>query len=61
MAKKVMGIAGKRLFENVFVCMSCHAKMRTTMDKVKRRKIKCRKCGSKDLRPKAKERRGAKT
>ncbi|MBI2970815.1 MAG: 50S ribosomal protein L40e [Candidatus Aenigmarchaeota archaeon] len=56
-----MGIAGKRLFENVFVCMSCHAKMRTTMDKVKRRKIKCRKCGSKDLRPKAKERRGAKT
>ncbi len=61
MAKKIMGIAGKRLFENVFVCMSCHAKLRTQMEKVKKRKVKCRKCGSKDLRLKAKERRGQKT
>lgn len=61
MAKKVTGPAGKRLFDNMFVCMNCHAKLRSRMDKVKKGKVKCRKCGSKDLRLKAKERRGAKT
>ncbi len=60
MAKKDLGPAGKRLFENVFVCLKCHAKIRSQTEKVKRKLVNCRKCGSKDLRPKAKERRGAK-
>ncbi|MBI2578923.1 MAG: 50S ribosomal protein L40e [Candidatus Aenigmarchaeota archaeon] len=60
MAKKLPEIVAKRLYENVYVCMRCNAKLRTTLDKVKRKKAKCRKCGSKNLRLKAKERRGAK-
>ena len=60
MAKKLPDEVSKRLFQNVFVCMRCHAKIRAPMVKVKKGKIKCRKCGSKALRPKAKERRGAK-
>ena len=56
-----MGVGGKRMFENVYVCMNCHATLRSTFERVKKRKVKCRKCYSKDLRPKAKERRGAKT
>ena len=60
MAKKLPEIVAKRLFENMYVCMRCNAKLRTTMDKVKRKKAICRKCGSKNLRLKAKERRGAK-
>ncbi|MBI4018956.1 MAG: 50S ribosomal protein L40e [Candidatus Aenigmarchaeota archaeon] len=50
----------KRNYLNVYVCMNCNAKLRTTQAKVALRKSKCRKCGSKDLRLKAKERRGAK-
>ncbi len=60
MAKKIPEVVAKRLYENVFVCMRCNAKLRTTMLKVKKKKAKCRKCGSKHLRLKAKERRGAK-
>lgn len=45
----------KRLFDNVFVCMNCKAKMRANPRKVREGKVKCRKCGSKDLRPKSKE------
>jgi len=60
MAKKIPELVARRLYTNVFVCMKCNAKLRTTMDKVKRGKSKCRKCGSKALRLKAKERRGAK-
>lgn len=60
MPKKLSEDVAKRLFYNVFVCMNCAAKIRAQPEKVKRRKIKCRKCGSKELRPKAKERRGAK-
>jgi len=40
--------------------MKCSAKIRAPPEKVKKRKIKCRKCGSKELRLKAKERRGLK-
>jgi ribosomal protein L40E len=61
MAKKLPEAMAKRLFLNMFVCMNCNARLRTTMDRVKKKKVKCRKCGSKNLRPKAKERRGAKT
>ncbi|MFA4819631.1 MAG: 50S ribosomal protein L40e [Candidatus Aenigmatarchaeota archaeon] len=49
-----------RMFKNMFVCMKCNAKIRAAQDKVKKHKIKCRKCGSKQLRLKAKERRGQK-
>ncbi|MBI5347683.1 MAG: 50S ribosomal protein L40e [Candidatus Aenigmarchaeota archaeon] len=58
MAKKLANVAMKRLFLNVFICMKCNAKRRANPDMVKKRKIKCRKCGSKQLRPKAKEKRG---
>jgi len=51
-------IAKKRLFENVFVCMKCSSKRRAQPAKVRAGKVKCRKCGSNQLRPKASERRG---
>ncbi len=60
MAKKDLGPAGERLFKNVFVCLKCHAKIRGNPDKVKKGLVKCRKCKRNFLRPKAKERRGAK-
>jgi ribosomal protein L40E len=60
MPKKIPEIVAKRLFTNVFICMNCNAKIRAPYEKVKKKKIKCRKCGSKDLRLKAKERRGQK-
>ncbi len=48
--------AVKRVYERVFVCMKCHAKIRSDVLKVKAGKVKCRKCNSKELRPKKKER-----
>lgn len=60
MAKKLPEAVSRRLFLNMFVCMKCNAKIRAQPEKVKKGKIKCRKCGSKDLRLKAKERRGLK-
>jgi ribosomal protein L40E len=61
MPKKAMGPVFGRLFQNVFICLRCNGKIRAQPDKVKRGLIKCRKCGSYKLRPKAKEPRGAKT
>lgn len=58
--RKLPESVAKRLFYNVFVCMKCNAKIKAKPDIVKKGKIKCRKCGSKALRLKAKERRGAK-
>ncbi len=55
MVKKLAPEAAKRLFERVFVCKKCKSKIRTDYTKVRERKVKCRKCGSKDLRPKKKE------
>jgi len=46
----------KRLYDRVFVCMKCNAKIRADPKKVKEGKVKCRKCFSKELRPKSKER-----
>jgi len=46
----------KRIYERVFICMKCNAKIRADPRKVALGKIKCRKCYSKDLRPKSKER-----
>ena len=60
MAKKLPEEVAKRLFTNMYVCMRCNAKIRANPAKVKLKKIKCRKCQSKQLRLKAKERRGAK-
>lgn len=60
MAKKLPEAMANRMFKNMFVCMKCNAKIRASQDKVKQGKIKCRKCGSKHLRLKAKERRGQK-
>lgn len=60
MAKKMPEPIANRMFANMFVCMKCNAKIRANQDKVKKGKIKCRKCGSKHLRLKAKERRGQK-
>jgi ribosomal protein L40E len=42
--------AEKRLFSNVYVCRKCKAKIRTQNVK----NARCRKCKSKDLRPKRK-------
>ncbi len=58
MSKKIAAVASKRFFHNIFICMKCNARRKAKPDMVKSRKIKCRKCGSKQLRPKAKERRG---
>jgi len=58
MAKKAMGPAFHRLFENVFICLRCNAKIRADPLKVKRKLVKCRKCNCYKLRPKAKEPRG---
>ena len=60
MAKKLPEAIANRMFTNMFVCMKCNAKRRANPAKVKLRKIMCRKCGSKHLRLKAKERRGQK-
>ena len=48
----------KRLFENVFICYKCKAKIRAPPEKVRQGKVKCRKCGYKYLRPKKSERTG---
>ena len=60
MAKKIPKEGAARLFTNVFICMNCNAKIRARREKVIRGSIMCRKCGSKELRLKAKERRGQK-
>jgi len=57
MARKIPDAAMHRLYTNQFICMKCNAKIRADPMKVKKRKIKCRKCGYKGLRLKSKERR----
>lgn len=52
MAKKIFPEAMQRLFVRVFVCKVCKSKMRADPAKVRAGKVKCRKCGSKALRPK---------
>jgi len=58
MARKVFPEAAHRLFNNVFVCKVCKAKIRADSRKIREGKVKCRKCGSRELR--AKKRPGAK-
>ncbi len=56
MAKIKIPAAMKRIYERVWVCMRCNAKIRADAEKVAERRVKCRKCGYKGLRPKSKER-----
>ena len=55
MPRKTFPEAMDRLYHRVFVCRKCKSKIRTDYSKVKEGKVKCRKCGSKDLRPKRRE------
>jgi ribosomal protein L40E len=55
MAKQRFPEAEQRLFHGVFVCMKCGAKMRSDHIKVRTKKVKCRKCKWKQLRPIHKE------
>ncbi len=41
-----------RLFDRIFICRKCKARIRADPAKVRAGKVKCRKCGSKSLRPK---------
>ena len=59
MAKKVFAEVSNRLFNRVFVCKVCKSKRRADSRHVLLGKVKCRKCGSHDLRMKNKP--GAKT
>lgn len=56
MPKTKIEAVTKRLYDRVYICMRCNAKIRADAKKVKEGKIKCRKCFSKDLRLKSKER-----
>jgi ribosomal protein L40E len=47
--------ATARKLRNVFVCRTCKSKIRAPSLKVAQKKIKCRKCDSKKLRPKRKK------
>ena len=58
MPKKIPEFIANRLYKNVYVCMRCKRKVKVDAYKVKQGKAKCRKCGHKALRLKAKERRG---
>ncbi len=43
--------ATARLYHDVFVCKKCKTKIRTSMSRVLQKKVACRRCGSKALRP----------
>jgi ribosomal protein L40E len=55
MVKKAFPEVVQRLYNRVFVCRKCKSKIRADYMKVKSGKVKCRKCGSRYLRPKRKE------
>lgn len=55
MVKQKMPEALSRMYDRVFVCMRCNAKIKADPEKVVARKIKCRKCGYKGLRQKSRE------
>ncbi|MCX6821504.1 MAG: 50S ribosomal protein L40e [Candidatus Aenigmarchaeota archaeon] len=57
MVKKTFPEAMNRLYNRVFVCRKCKSKIRTDYSKIREGKAKCRKCGSRILRPKRKEKR----
>ncbi len=43
--------ATNRLFKNVFVCKSCHAKTKANPEKILKGKVRCRKCKKSAFRP----------
>ena len=43
--------ANERLYKNMFVCRKCKTKQRAKPQKIIQKKVSCRKCGSKALRP----------
>ena len=43
--------ASARLYKNVFVCRKCKTKMRADPAKVRKGRIKCKKCTSSAVRP----------
>ncbi|HIH38073.1 50S ribosomal protein L40e [Candidatus Woesearchaeota archaeon] len=47
--------ADNRLFKNRFACKRCKTVTKTSGLLVQQKKAACRKCGSKDLRPKRKK------
>jgi len=47
--------ASARMFNRVFICKRCKSKVRADSIKIRARKIACRNCGSRDFRPKKKE------
>ncbi len=47
--------ADTRLFRNLYVCKKCKSVVRAPAMKVLAKEIKCRKCGSRTLRPKRKK------
>jgi len=56
MPKTKIPVVMSRLYEGVFVCMKCNAKMRAHPLRVAAGRVKCRKCYYHGLRPKSKER-----
>jgi len=51
MAKERSPEAEKRLYNRMFICMKCGARMRADLLDVRAGKVKCRKCRRKQLRP----------
>ncbi|MFA6461488.1 MAG: 50S ribosomal protein L40e [Candidatus Woesearchaeota archaeon] len=47
--------AAARKIRGIFVCRSCKSKIRAPSLKVSQKKVSCRKCNSKKLRPKRKK------
>ena len=43
--------AQARLYKNMFVCRKCKSRLRAQPQKILQKKVLCRKCGSKALRP----------
>ncbi len=49
-----------RLFNRVFICRKCNAKVRSSPNRIKEKLIVCPKCQSRAFRAKVKEKRVAK-
>lgn len=47
--------ADARMFHNTFICRVCKSKIKASNLKVIAKKVKCRKCNGKELRPKKKK------
>ncbi len=43
--------AQNRMFKNVFVCKKCHAKIKSSPEKILKGKVRCRKCKGSSFRP----------